>query len=188
MSVLVEIMWNFISQTPGLLGSFLGHFMKLLTSEVSRTRLLVTVAEQVVGGEVERKGVDMRKSTCWSFVLTPTLASASLQNHQISSACVKTFMRLLKPPQQSKQKAVPTADKDAAAAGQEVKKDDPREPSQEPLVEGEGKGEEEPPSGEQREGERQQPHAVVDLQVRERKREREKEKERAKVIERERDR
>ena len=59
-SVLVEIMWSFISQTPGLLGSFLSHFMKLLTSEVSRTRLLATMAEQVMG-EKRKKGVDTGK-------------------------------------------------------------------------------------------------------------------------------
>ena len=102
--------------------------------------------------------------------------SVSLQNHQISSSCVKTLIRLLKPPQQSKQKAALAADKEAA--GQEMKKDDAHEPSQEPTPEGEGREEEAPPGGEQPDGERQQPHAVVDLQVcveRERERARERE-------------
>ena len=80
-------------------------------------------------------------------------------------------MRLLKPPQQSKPKAVLAADKEAT--GQEVKKDDPRDPSQEPPLEGEGRGEEAPPNGEQHDGEQQQPQAVLDLQVRKRERERE---------------
>ena len=55
-SVLVEIMWSFISQTPGLLGSFLGHFMKLLTSEVSWTRLLVIVAKLIMGEKQKERG------------------------------------------------------------------------------------------------------------------------------------